>query len=239
MVPAAVRNYGWIYGPIREGSGDVDHVSTPLRPKLHYHRSGMVMATLAGTDLEWRSARFPALPESERSQILSIVSVRPWELKSAVNGPRKGDILSVCKAWPSAAAFSLSILSWPTQSPTDAVHIIDDLAPRGLLLGDDSRFVVDLSGHASNALLVGHSRMNYDPDDVLEPGTTVAAIPWQRSSIPPLAAFGLWSSTMRNPVILVEPENAVLDHRTLAYPRDGYRLFKGERRVNRPPAASE
>jgi hypothetical protein len=87
VAPAAVRDFGWTYGNLGAKSDPANHVSTFHRPKVHYHSSGIVRATLSGKDLESRSAYFPKIDLVRRAQLFSIVCTRPSELATARSRP--------------------------------------------------------------------------------------------------------------------------------------------------------
>jgi hypothetical protein len=221
--PAAVRGYAWVYGPLRS-AGDpevVEHVTVQQRPKLHYHRSGIVRATLSGTRLELKEARYPPLPAMKRAQVMSILTVRPWELATHPGEPRRGDVFSIQPRWPQVVAFTLSVVTVPPGSR----HTADfgELAPIGLLAGDPTRFVIDMSAHDVRALVIVLVTIGHDPEPYTEPGTTVAALPWHvgAGSQRPDEAFGLWSSSMRNPMIRLDADDEVLSPEDLVREREG------------------
>lgn len=224
VAPAPVRDFSWVYGNLQPGQVPEigEHVTTVQRPKLHYHRSGIVRVTLTGADLEPREARYPAIPTMRRGQILSILTVRPWELKTRPGDPPKGDIIAIEPRWPEAIAFSLSVVTLPWEARHTAADL-GDLAPIGMLAGDPSRIVVDMVGHDVRALVVVLVTVSHEPEGWLEPGTTVAAIPWTtgKAGDEPREAFGLWSSSVRNPLIRLDTDTEVLSVDDLTRPREG------------------
>jgi hypothetical protein len=62
-----------------------------VRPKLHYHQSGYVPASLSGLRIPKRTAQYLPLKDLSRAQILGLAAVRPWELPS-FGEPRVGDV---------------------------------------------------------------------------------------------------------------------------------------------------
>jgi hypothetical protein len=211
VAPAAVGEQGWNYGVARKGEAaliePMDHVSTPARPKLHYHRSGVASVTLTGVELERRTLRLPPVETVARGQILSIVAIRPWTLATAPASSRKGDLILLEPKWPQEVAIGLSLLHYDDTVP----HPPGDMAefgPVGLLPGDDSRFRVDLSHYIPGVVLVGSTKVSHRPSIHLEPSITVAALPWdpeRRES--PSGVMALWSESLRNPNVYQELDN--------------------------------
>lgn len=203
VAPAPVLNDSWNYGVIghdRPRTNEV--VLTAHRPKLHYHRSGIVSATLTGTELEHRSLRLPPLEDVTGAQVLSITSVRPWQLASAL-GDRKGDVCNVVRSWPQSIAFSLSVVI--TSQDAASPRALQGLAPLGLVPGDPSAFTVSLRGYGLEALLIGRSGTDYTQTPGRRPGVSVTALRWSgesADSIPNM--FSLWSSALPNPHIIYE-----------------------------------
>lgn len=63
---------------------------------------------------------------------------------------------------------------------------LDEIAPFGLLPGDDSRFTIDISLYVERTVLIGQVKSS--PNTVhLEPSVSVAAIPWSTSA--PLSKY--------------------------------------------------
>jgi hypothetical protein len=204
VAPAQVRDFGWKYGIMRpSGPVEGDTVTTRDRPKLHYHRSGIASVTLTGADLERRSLLLTPLPTISAAQVLSVVAIRPWELESAKH-PRKGDVFTRVRKWPTSVAFSLSVVV--ASEDQQRSLIVPELAPTGLLpLGDETRFVVSLSAYGREAMLVGAVRVLFDEDQAEYPGTTVTALPWTVAGRDSNAeSLGLWSTSLRNPMTLHE-----------------------------------
>lgn len=203
VAPVRVLDDSWSYGVVRREppqAGDV--VLTEQRPKLHYHRSGIVSATLTGTELERRSLRLPPLHEVTGAQVLSITAVRPWQLDNA-SGDRKGDVFNVVRSWPQSIAFSLSVVI--TSGVAELPHALPDLAPLGLVPGDPSAFTVSLEGYGLTALLVGRSGTEYTQNPGLHPGISVTALRWNGDGPEAIAdMFSLWSAALPNPHILYE-----------------------------------
>lgn len=78
-------------------------------------------------------------------------------------------------------------------------------------------------GHDVRALVVVLVTVSHEPEGWLEPGTTVAAIPWTtgKAGDEPREAFGLWSSSVRNPLIRLDTDTEVLSVDDLTRPREG------------------
>jgi hypothetical protein len=203
VAPVPVLDHAWNYGVMRHDpprAGDI--VRTPERPKLHYHRSGVVSATLTGTDLEHRSLRLPPLHELTGAQVLSITSVRPRQLDSAA-GDRKGDVLNVVRSWPQSVGFSLSVVVTPDDAPD--LQSVPDLAPLGLVRGDPSAFTVSLVAYGLRALLVVRSGTGYTIDPGLHPGISITAMRWNGQGPESVGQmFSLWSASLPNPHVLYE-----------------------------------
>jgi hypothetical protein len=203
VAPAPVPSGGWNYGVIsrdRPQKGEI--VLTAQRPKLHYHRSGIVSATLTGTQLEHRSLHLPPLHEVTGAQVLSITCVRPWQLEDAL-GDHKGDVFNVVRSWPQSVAFSLSMVVTPERSRP--IEHVPDIAPLGLVPGDPGAFVVSLEGHGLNALLVGRTGTEYTQVPGMHPGISVTAMRWNGGGPEFIAdMFSLWSSSLPNPHVLYE-----------------------------------
>ena len=211
VAPAAVGEQGWKYGVTREGEAallePMNHVSTPDRPKLHYHRSGVASVTLTGVELERRTLRLPPVDTVARGQILSIVAIRPWTLATAPSSSRKGDLILFEPKWPQEVAIGLSLLHFDDAVPLPPGEMAG-LGPVGLLPGDDSRFRVDLSHYIPGMVLVGSTKVSHRPSRHLEPSITVAALPWgpdRRES--PNGVLALWSESLRNPNVYQELDN--------------------------------
>lgn len=209
--PAPVRKFGWNYGVIHPDRADLhDIVHSMERPKLHYHRSGIVSATLTGADIERRRLAMRSVPDLVRAQALSIVSHRTWELTLDQTGPRKGDLAIVEDRWPTSVGVALSVIFY---EPGNQLRIsaVGQLSSVGLVADDYTRFAVDLNGHGMNAVIIGRSAVDFELPDMLEPGTTIAALPWTPGGKTEVReAFGLWSDTIRNPPIFHEENNEVL-----------------------------
>lgn len=213
VVPVAVGDQGWRYGIARSGEAVLvspsDHVTISERPKLHYHRSGIASVTLAGAELERRRLHLSPIENVSRGQVLSIVAIRPWALKSAL-GRRKGDLSVIEAKWPQEVAFSLSLLRFEGRVPPPPSEM-DSLAPVGLIPGDDSRFTVDVSYFIPGMVLVGGTKVSHKPTFHLEPSITIAALPWDPERLEsPTGVMGLWSESLRNPVVHQERDSGVL-----------------------------
>ena len=215
IVPAPLKNQGWRYGVARLPaeatiSDSQEHVTIQERPKLHYHRSGIASITLSGTQLDRRKLQLAPVEKVSRGQILSVVAIRPWMLSPAA-ARRKGDLMAVEPTWPQEIAFGFSLLRFKGQVPPPPAEM-NEVAPFGLLTGDDSRFTVDISFYIPGMVLVGATRVSHSPTEHLEPSITVAALPWDPERNDNSASvLALWSESLRNPIVHQDPDHDVLE----------------------------
>jgi hypothetical protein len=154
-----VTESSWRYGRITNGASPApgEQIDVAERPKLHYHRSGIVRVTLTGSDLTYRAVRHGSIPLHVRAQLISVITVRPWGLATA-DGDRKGDVWAIEPKWPQRIAFSFSIVAIP-KGVKHRAEIVGELSPMGMLAGDPTRFVVDASGHDLDAVVIGRISM--------------------------------------------------------------------------------
>jgi hypothetical protein len=200
LAPAPVPGASWRYSAVLPSQvikrGTYHEVS--VRPKLHYHSSGYVAASLDGTRLPKSSASYPSLDHlTSASPLLSVIATRPWELASAIW--RKGDVATLEASWPWAIGYSFSILDVPDISKTRIDLFGGD---RGLLSGDSQRFVFDLRQFGRQGVLIAHLRIRNEPNLDVEASITAAAYPVTTEGTAPKEVFALWSSTARNPAII-------------------------------------
>lgn len=215
VAPHAIGSGGWRYGMVREGGPEGDEqVATGLRPKLHYHSSGITRVTLSGNreDLELRQAHFPPIATLDRSQIFSIVSSRLWEFESAA-GDRRGDAFSVEPRWPWGLAFTFSVVRIAPEHQLNLV--LKDLAPMGLFSLDAQRFLIDLEGYGERLLLLGSVDPSHEVTSAREAGTSVIAM-GQTQNSPSPQYFGLWSESVRSPMVKLEDSHEILSSAQLA-----------------------
>ena len=212
VAPTSVRDFGWRFGTLSTdlAAPSTDHVDTHVRPKLHYHRSGIASITLTGTALEYRSLKFTPIPLSTRAQLVSIVATRTWEFATSPT-QRKGDVVSLESRWPYAVAFTFSVIQLPPSTPplrySDPI-----LGPVALLPGAPGRFAVDVAAYGTRAVLLGRVLVKHEWDGGLEPGTSVVALPWTTGGRSALRlAIGLWSSSVRNPLIQFDTDDELLN----------------------------
>lgn len=216
VAPHAVRDFGWVYGATTtDGPAADQHVQVEKRPKLHYHRSGIVRVTLTGEKLPLREERYQPINRIKRAQILSVVSVRPWELPSAQ--PRPGDVASIDLQWPSRVAFTVAVIT-PRRRRTHAAQTMPGSAV-GMLGSDDHHFTIDASSHGIRALYICDITRSFEAfdQDVL-PGTTVMAFPVSAGSSAwnKVAAFALWTDSMRNPIGSLVEKSEIRSRRSLS-----------------------
>lgn len=125
----------WRYGPL-EGNFSALPTSaeTPHRPKLHYHRSGRVYATLSGQDLERKSLQLTRLPRLRYAQIFSLHCIRTWELPTRAKSLKLGDQFTPVRRWPDVAVWTVFVLR-ASQSVRDRL-LVPGLPSAGMLAGD-------------------------------------------------------------------------------------------------------
>lgn len=199
VMPVKVQDHGWVYGPLGENPdlGTKEHVLTSERPKLHYHRSGIVSITLSGKDIIRCTSKLTPLPDVKRGTVITIAAARPWELPTAPNGIRRGDVATFVPTWPQLLVVDLSVLAIP--SDVDSKAYMADFTPVGVLGDDPARFVVDMSAHGHRALLSGQFSSSDETWSDPLPGISVLALsqdaPGHRT------AHGLWSRSLRAPIL--------------------------------------
>ncbi len=200
---APMQHGPWRYG-LLEGnlSALPSSAETPLKPKLHYHRSGLVYATLAGQELERKSLKLTPLPRLRHSQIFSLHCVRTWELPTRTKSLKLGDQITSVTRWPDVAVWTVFVLQ---ASPKLRDQLLIPGVPSvGMLAGDNhTHAVVSLSAYGREAILLITVR-SHDGWVGLPAvgGTTVAALSWHAGEPTNReVSFGLWSSQLRNPMI--------------------------------------
>jgi hypothetical protein len=200
--PADTGSATWSHGPLdmtRLVSEQDAVVTTPERPKLHYHRSGVVRVSLTGTPLQANSSRFTPLVERGVSTFMSVVAIRPVRLPT--RELRRGDLSTIEGAWPTSVRLSLTIVL-----PTDRNALFeaaDELGPLGLVSETPSQFVVNLAGYGHSVHLLGQIVTTDEPPLEDRVSVTVAAYPEpvNGSQALPTAAHGLWNTDVRNPIL--------------------------------------
>lgn len=193
----------WQYGILESAVvATATSAETHLRPKLHYHRSGRVYPTLSGHDLERRSLEMTPLTALRRSQIFSVIVVRTWELPTRHGSTAWGDSSTAVKRWPDVATWTV----WLLEASGDERRplLLPGMPSVGLLAGDGfTHGVVSLSAYGREAVLLTTVSTD-DTWEMLPPtgGITVTALPWHPGG--PTEGdrcFGLWSSSLRNPMV--------------------------------------
>ncbi len=201
VFPVETGGTGWNYGLSADPrfEAETSFLFTPDRPKLHYHRSGIAAVTPndGSADLVRKRLTLAPVHSVARGQILSVVAVKPWAFPVA-EGIRKGDMVSVHRSWPQEVGFSFSLLHFTGAMP-DLPPELDDIAPFGLLPGDDSRFTIDISFYVERTLLIGQVKSSPTTGH-FEPSVSVAALPWSASG-PAEQVLALWSGGARNPIV--------------------------------------
>lgn len=199
VMPVKVQEHGWVYGPLGKDPdpGTKELVLTSERPKLHYHRSGIVGITLSGKEIIRRTSKLTPLADIKRGTIITIAAARPWELQTAPGGIQKGDVATLKPTWPQLVVVDLSILALP--SDVESTAYMTDFTPVGVIGDEPARFVVDLSAHGHRAILSGHFSSSYETWPQPQPGISVLALsqdaPGHRT------AHGLWSRSLRAPIL--------------------------------------
>lgn len=194
----------WSYGIVSEHAPlQGEHLVTTLTPKLHYHRSGIVSATPpTGQDMERRRLQLTPLPDLHRAQILSIASVRTWDLPTRPKGILKGDQGTAILRWPDVAIWTVSVLD-ATEDQRHALQI-PELPSMGLLTGETfTHSVISLAAYGRQAVLILTVETEYNWDYLpAVGGTSVVALPTQADNPPDtVVGFALWSSGQRNPLV--------------------------------------
>lgn len=197
------RTGNWTYGVVRpSGPREGELVTTDLNVKLHYHRSGLVMPSLSGKDgsLDRRRLQLPAIGNTSAAQVLSIVTLRPWELPTQSEPPSRGTMMCRVSRWPDYVAWTISVVA--ADEPTQQQLLQPQLREQGLLaLGTATHGIVSLSGHGHEAVVVVTTSLEHDTEDLPSTGgTTVGALKWDQSGTSSGDAFALWSSSLRNPL---------------------------------------
>lgn len=193
----------WRYGVLEDGVPvNVASAESTVKPKVHYHRSGRVYATLTGHDLAPRSLELPPLTSLRRAQIFSVLSVRTWELPTRSRAMERGDSATAVKRWPDVARWGVFLIEASAEDRRPL--LLPELRGHGLLAGEDyTHGVVSLSAYGREAVLLVTVRTTDTWEDMpMVGGTTVAALQWHPGT--PTAAdrsFGLWTASLRNPLI--------------------------------------
>lgn len=215
VTPAPVPGFDFTYGTVGSDALDEDWVTIEDRPKLHYHRSGLVGVTLSGTELPRRSIWLPPLPDLTAAQVFSITVTWPWDLPSTTNLDRKGDVNVFGHQDSASAWFTLSIINM-----LDNARPVPGLEPLGLFDGDPSTFYVGLEGYGRREIVIGQSSWslaNQSPD-VLLPAVCVVAM----GESPP--ALGLWTSHLDRPAVALVQPSGQYDPEVIGRPPGGLSL---------------
>jgi hypothetical protein len=201
--PADISRASWSHGPLdvtRLLPEQDTFTTTAERPKLHYHRSGIVRASLTGKPLETGTSRFTALADRKINTFMSVVATKPEQF--TVRELRRGDMFTVEGVWPTLVRLSLAIV--PSTERTTLFDAADVLGPVGLVAETPSQFVVNLEGYGHSVLLLGQiSTSDEAPLEDLA-SVTVSAYPEpvkDDAQAPPSTAHVLWNADARNPVL--------------------------------------
>lgn len=198
VIPVGLDGQPWVYGNFtEEESRDDTWVLTSERPKLHYHRSGIVAASLTGKELVRRSASLRPLAELLRKPFMTISVVRPWQLPSRDAGMTKGDVASMERTWPQFVSVELSILEAADDADPAS---LEEIAPVGAVSDDPASFLVDLRAYGHRALILATFSSSYQEwTRFPEPGISVVA--FSEGARGQRECFGLWSRSLAFPVI--------------------------------------
>jgi hypothetical protein len=200
--PAEIPGETWTHGPLAPGmlvAEQVDLATSSARPKLHYHRSGVVRASLTGSNIEAATSQYEPLPDRGVSTFLSIVVAHPEKLRR--REMRKGDMSTIDGVWPQTVTLSLAIIAPNSRSTSLSDEDAAEIAPMGLVLETPSQFVVDLQGYGHSVLLLGQVRIGEDRPPGDELSITIAAYPESEHGRRPSRVHALWSTGARNPLL--------------------------------------
>lgn len=210
IIPAHIEGESWMQGPLIPGVTVQEQASVAIsaeRPKLHYHRSGVVRASLTGFPLQAATSVFEPIADRTVCTMLSIVVAEPALLPR--REMRKGDVASIEGDWPCAWTNSIAVA--PAGTRTAALRGVDDgddqlegpdvLEPLRLTAQTPSQFIVDLSGYGHSLELVvdGSGSHLAPPGD--GPSITIAAYPEASDGQRPSRAHALWNAGARNPLL--------------------------------------
>lgn len=200
--PVDLAGESWMQGPIAPGLSisQQPQVSTSVeRPKLHYHRSGIVRASLSGSKLVAATSTFEPMFERTVGTLISIVVTEPFKLPRQEF--RAGDIATIEGDWPATATNSIAVIQ-----PSSRVTSLEDeeasgLAPIGLVSQTPSQAVVDLRGYGHSALLLVDGGCGHVPVPGEGPTITITAYPESPDGKRPSKAHALWNASARNPLL--------------------------------------
>lgn len=197
------------------------HVSTTTdRPKLHYHRSGVVRASLSGTNIEAATSQYQPIPERGVGTMISIVVTQPFQLMR--RELRKGDMANIVGDWPQSVTTSITVIPPGSRDTSLEDEDGEDVAPIGLVKQTPSQFVVDLRGYGHSLLLLVDERTGNRPALGTGPTITITAYPESPDRTRPTRAHALWNASARNPLLGYQEEFLwEADRSSWAY-RSGY-----------------
>lgn len=204
-VPADIPESSWAHGPIDPGelgTGQSRVRVTPYRPKLHYHRSGIVRASLTGTSLDAEKSTFEPLPNRTVSTFMSITVVSPQllTLVRPTADARKGDVNTIEGSWPATMRLCFAIIH-PNERSTSLAEV-DEIAPFGLVSETPSQFVVGLEGHGHELSVLGQISGSKENPPGNGPSITIAAYPEpSEDGGTPDRLHALWNADARNPIL--------------------------------------
>ena len=174
------------------------------RPKLHYHRSGIVRASLSGTELEAATSQYEPVPNRSVGTMFSIVVTEPSKLPRQEF--RKGDVATIEGDWPRSCTESIS-----SHSAGDSHGCLpegetdddgpDDLEPLKLVSETPSQVLVDLRGYGHSLELLLDGGGGHSPGPGSGPSITITAYPESHDGNRPTRAHALWNAGTRNPLL--------------------------------------
>lgn len=207
VAPVDVDSDSWIQGPMLPG---VDVACQPQirssteRPKLHYHRSGIVRASLSGADLTAETSRYEPIPERTVCTMIGIVVTKPSLLKRREF--RRGDVATIEGDWPETATNYIAVIAPGARSTSLGDPASTGHAPVELVFETPSQFVVDLRAYGHDAQLLVDGGCGRTPMPGDGPSITVTAYPESLDGRQPTRAHSLWNAKSRNPLLGYQEE---------------------------------
>lgn len=206
VAPVEASDGGWAYGVVSDRRLPIEgrFAEVGVRPKLHWHRSGVVSATLTGHELPRIQARLAPLGRLG-PQMITGMACYPRLIGQDVP-IRKRDILVLphqsggrgVVAGPSRFMFSLNL-----RRPGDRDWHDEELGPIGLVEDVHHETVVNLSSYGLDLVVACQVQYSTEFWPTDRPGITIAAYNKRTGHPRPRSVFALWSLGQRNPAIHV------------------------------------
>jgi hypothetical protein len=231
IVPVNIGGASWTHGPLDTTRSVQDQPAlstTSERPKLHYHRSGIVRATLDGARIDTGTSRFEPLHSRAANTFLTATVVKVADLPT--KEVRRGDVSTIEGGWPGLVTLSFAVIHLSDRQR--AIGDDGELNPLGLTSETPAQFIIDLAGYGQSVQLLAQISTNLESPPGLECSICVAAYP-DAGTIAgqvPRMSHALWNANARNPLLGL-PEDFLweAERQSRAY-RDSY-----VRRFNRLP----